>query len=59
MSILYLTQVFVNNQTPFSGQAGIFPGIYKEDGILVVNGCLEKVLNGVVREVAAQIYKDE
>lgn len=59
MSILYLTQVFVNNQTPFSRQEGIFPGFHKEEGILVVNGCLEKALNGVVREVAAQIYKDK
>lgn len=57
--ILYLAQVFVNNQSPFFRQTGMFPGIHQKERVLVVDGCLEETLNGVIREIAAQIYKDE
>ncbi len=58
-AILYLTQVFVNNQSPFFRQTGMFPGIHQKERVLVVDGCLEETLNRVIREIAAQIYKDE
>lgn len=57
--VLYLAQVFVNNQSPFFRQTEMFPGIYQKERVLVVDGCLEETLNGVIREIAAQIYKDE
>jgi len=37
----------------------MFPGTHQKERVLVVDGCLEETMNGVIREIAAQIYKDE
>ena len=59
MAVCCYSPKLKDNQSPFFRQAGMFSGIHQKERVLVVDGCLEETLNGVILEIAAQIYKDE